>query len=626
MARGITDGIYAVSLSVSTAINIHDELLFWPTSVSVGTVPLRTSVGALASSILPQTVRVTDFGSIGTTNDTTVVQAALDGVAEKGTVIFSAGTYTIDLISVSKSMTIIVEKGATLKYKANATSATSMIDIVADDVTFYIKGIIDGNGTNQTGTTLRCIHSFGYDRIVIDGHHRSGIVQNISSGTNGIWLRDGDDLRVKDMRCSNLGGTPFYIESVNVDMYRPVLEGIFADLSSQGAITYQILSIHTTGNSRKIYDPVVMDCWVKCSPLSTNVPVELWAGTATPGEIVGGRVINNYVEGGALAISFDHCTQGLAYGNRVYNFSQAGIEFAASTKGRIFANQVNGNGNASTTGISVDNQNQGGTGTQVNGNYVQGCAQGISLKGSGSLYPTKSIVSDNVIEALVSDAYGIAGDLTPYLMISDNFVEVSGTLSRGISVFTTAEGHNVTGNKVNVRLGVAIGLTDSIRFNVFGNNVFGTSADVAYDIEQCNFGSATGGVISGLFANGAQITVNVSTMDYLTFGGWIGPGDSGGGLNFVVNGGSFGNNITCMPINGWHPFSAIANPSFNKMTGAFTTWVYADGVITGDPNSVISASPGSRLTDVSNGTTWVKVSGTSNTGWKVPQATSVNTP
>jgi parallel beta-helix repeat protein len=628
LARGITDGIYAVSLSVSTAINIHDELLFWPTSVSVGTVPLRTSVGALASSILPQTVRVTDFGSIGTTNDSTVVQAALDGVAEKGTVIFSAGTYIIDGISVNKAMTIIVEKGATLKYKANATSSTSMINVVADDVTFYIRGTIDGNRTNQTGTNLRAIHAFEYDRIIVDGCNRQGYVHSVKG--HAIWLRSGDDLRIVSMRCDSGSLDPFYIEGASANLNRPVIEDCYADLSGEGAVDYGCAKIQLTDSTtaRTANYPLIKNCWTKMAATATNVPIEMWAGTATPGQIKNGQISGCYAEGGGIGISFNESYDCAAFENVVYNPTDIGIELANCTRSKVFGNNVNGN-SRTTTGISIDNQGRSGTGNRAYGNHIIGCdTRAIYSKGvQGSFQGTNSVISGNVIEQLVSGAHGIEGDPANGITITGNNIIVSGGAADGIVLYSGTSLFSIQSNNIHTGFN-GILLTGCNNFTIDGNLIYSASATAgsAYALEQCNFGRAAGGIISGTFQNGANIVVNSSTVDYITVGGWIGPGNSGGSINLVVNGGAFGDHVTGLPINGWHPFSVISNPSFNKMTGAFTTWVYADGIISADPNSVISAPPGSRLTDVSNGTVWIKVSGTGNTGWKTPQATSVNTP
>jgi hypothetical protein len=185
--------------------------------------------GSVATNVkakLQETVSVKDFGadSTGATDCSTAVQNALDTGED---VLFPAGTYDFQNVSVYSNQTIYISAGATLRLRAGTATAGSLFLISnVSDVRFTGGGTVDGNYANMAGQNpqlfrIQATSTNTCERITIDHLHiidppDRAIGLKTFASTSKIY-----DVNVHDctadfgsngenfIGCDNLGGTVY---------------------------------------------------------------------------------------------------------------------------------------------------------------------------------------------------------------------------------------------------------------------------------------------------------------------------------------------------------------------------------------------------------------------------------
>ncbi len=154
---------------------------------------------------LPSNVSFKHGGAVGdgVTDDTSAIQVVCDNVSR---VTATAGTYIIDSVSLTSSITIMADPGVTFKRKAGADLSTSsywlpgaaMFELDAEGLAVNFMGAFnyDGNSANQTTTEPTGFFLKTYPQASPSSLKTAVYVENgnFYGGTSGYLLFRGDDL------------------------------------------------------------------------------------------------------------------------------------------------------------------------------------------------------------------------------------------------------------------------------------------------------------------------------------------------------------------------------------------------------------------------------------------------
>lgn len=131
-------------------------------------------------------LKVTDYGSVGTADDTTVVQTALNAASTfKKVLMFTTATYTVLPITVPSNVVIFMEPGALIKAKTGYGANDRLLNIV--DVT---NVTIFGNGASIQ--MLKAEYVTGEQR-------------------HAVFITGSTDVRIYDLIAKDSGGDGYYI-------------------------------------------------------------------------------------------------------------------------------------------------------------------------------------------------------------------------------------------------------------------------------------------------------------------------------------------------------------------------------------------------------------------------------
>lgn len=538
---------------------------------------------------------------------------ALDTTAINHLVIDKPGTYVTGPWVINNLRALTIGPGVTIRYKASQSSDTSMIDVQRADFTLHLLGTLDGNRSNQgVASNQRCFHSYQYDRVRVLGYGKSGLVTG-STG-NGIWLRDGDDLLISEMRGTDCGYQPLVIEATTIAIYRPRIERSFVDRSLEASTANDTGCIKITASSAdgQIHDPVIEDCDAIHCDGGTNVAIELWSNDS--GAVIGGGIINcsSYGPAAGIGQSVAKAVGSVLKPRRATNAVLC-LELADCNQCSIEGGVADCNSVAASTGATIDNTNVTGYGNAIRGVSIKNAAAtGISLAGTSY----NSVISGNRINMSAGGAEleAILNDGGVDAVISGNTILVSGALTRGI--VNDVAGVTIEGNTITINTGTGINHLNASHTVIRGNKIKATgTGSAAYALTDCQYCECTGGTIEGTFTNGCNLVSAAGTLDHNVVGGWTGVGGSAS-INTVSSGGTWGTNNRSIPIEGWAPGNGL-NAWFSQLAASYTNWVWGGGVLVG---AVPTAGPlfggnGSMIQVVGDGTAnnnvpWVLKNGT----------------
>jgi polygalacturonase len=141
-------------------------------------------------------LNVKDFGAKGdgVTNDSTVIQAAVDALTAGDTLYFPSGTYLCDKISISGKTGITITADRATLYRPEATFAVEdqNIDIV-NSTDIVIRGLtFDGENSVSIGTNRGGIEVNGSDDILIEKCHFYDVRYGVAgvNATNRVVVRN----------------------------------------------------------------------------------------------------------------------------------------------------------------------------------------------------------------------------------------------------------------------------------------------------------------------------------------------------------------------------------------------------------------------------------------------------
>ena len=151
----------------------------------------QIGTGAVARTVqdkLRESVSVLDFGAVGTSDDTTIIQTALTAATLLGrSLLFPAATYTTMPLTVPSNSHLVFAPGVLLKAKT-------------------------GYGVND-----RLLNISNVSNISIDGNH--AVIQMLKSEyisgeqRAGVFIATGTNITINDLHVKDTGGDGFYIGS-----------------------------------------------------------------------------------------------------------------------------------------------------------------------------------------------------------------------------------------------------------------------------------------------------------------------------------------------------------------------------------------------------------------------------
>lgn len=325
------------------------------------------------------------FGAVGdgSTEDTTAMQAALDISGTKVVTGLTGRTYVTDGLTIPSNTTLQAPPGgATIKLKANGDDNLLINSTpAAGNSGIHITGpwILDGNGSNQTGTAgdwngIRLVNVSNCD---IDG------IEVKDVRTDGIKISNSHGVGIRNCYVHDSGET-----------------------RASGGNNIKVEGLSTAGGGTECYDIDVSHNRVSGSQLQNNIFVIGEDSTYYPHHVN----VND---------------------NIIWDADDLEIEISIFSK---FCKANNNTCTAANDGILL----RGCQYCQANNNVLDGTmGGGITVWGSGGLTPAYNTVSGNIIEGALNDTTnggGIKLTIAPQTTVSGNQVE---NCYRGIMVISS---------------------------------------------------------------------------------------------------------------------------------------------------------------------------------------------
>lgn len=350
----------------------------------------------------------------GVTDDTAVIQAAINSAPAGSIITFQPGTYLITGLTSNIQNAWFLVGGATLKLAPN--SSTYMMKLTASGQAVS-GGVWDGNkGAGQVTVGGNGFYDHAAVNILADDCRVEGAA---SLNSAGIGFKSSNAQRpcFRNCRASLPELHGVYVEATTVDVVGVDVDGCYVDvsgatLSNGGGIS--ITSLPSAGfwsRHYRVRGCNILGVAAATPPPSGNV---LIFTRATDGAVVG-----NTTTGGRMGLSLDSNQRSSVAGNTFLNPSECCIEVPgnATTTQQSQDNTVAGNvgiggtygvestgsllnttyagntfKNASSIGIYIDGSGTTVAGTTITGNLITGAPTPISLR-----YCENAAVSGNTI-------------------------------------------------------------------------------------------------------------------------------------------------------------------------------------------------------------------------------------
>lgn len=383
---------------------------------------------------------VSNYGLIGTADDTAIVQNALN--LSGNWLIFGPGTYTTTALSIPANKTIVLEPGAVIKAKAGI--AGDLITIAGNNVTLEGVGTIDGNA--QVNTNL--INAANITGLSIRGL----TFQN--GGKYGINLFGNSDLLIQNNRFVNIALTSILHVYSGGDVSNIRIIDNYIDRSG---------TADAGGNEDGIYMSGSVSVLRTASRIiiSRNIVIgKTTHGTGNGIELVGNNsywpgydqcsISDNLIYGFTLGISAGSSPSMVVANNEITASAGAAIEYGAVHGGVLSGNIVVGAGGGG--GFLID----GGGNTDpafnnlmtIVGNAITNVAgAGILVLGNVG----RTVITGNTIAlAGAGDGIRLQNSFAGETIISNNYLEGANVGSRAIES-SAALSHPiyVTGNRIS---------------------------------------------------------------------------------------------------------------------------------------------------------------------------------
>ena len=447
--------IIAAQIGISLESFLTPGSRGYPQRTADNTWTYSTANDIVASGL--SLVNVKQYGATGDgmTDDTVAINNAI-AAAANGNLYIPAGTYIVSDISdphhgliTTSPVSIVAEPDAIIRLKSGTYNSFAMVLIQSSDVTIEGGWWDFGSGNSSAGSNCSTIEATSNggsypDRLLLDRIYATG------SNYEVLYLRDGNDMVVRDSRIVGYGGT---VTGIGVwcsgrDMYRPVVEGCVVDMSARTSNGDGINYVNNSSGVYTCYQGRISGNRVielVNSNTITSLAIEVWADTL--GHHQHHVVADNNINGGTFGISVNSSTTAAITGNAVNAVKSYGIEMASTVDSTCTGNTVDG-GAILTTGITCDGGNS--TGNSITGNTIRNMSASAGSNqyaiGVDSAY---TVISGNVIDNGSSQAGGIFINTADHQVITGNNIN-SGTNSNNAGIYVVeASFVTITGNNVN---------------------------------------------------------------------------------------------------------------------------------------------------------------------------------
>ena len=530
----------------------------------------------------------------GTSADTTAINAAIAALTSlsKNVLVFPSG-YTFltgGNHTIPENCHVVVMPGATVKAASGQAQGSHIFTVLGDNIIFHIFGTLDGN--TQAATNCRLIYTAGYNNITVLGYGRQGIVKNASG--RGIWLSNGADLIIDGVVASACGsGGASETEALYVS--RHTTAGVTARPVIKGCKVSGYIAIETAVASGTVTDGLIEDCHVTPGG-TTNPAIEMWGNDAD--SMIRCRVVASVAVGtGDIGISVARGKTSAIENCRADNFT-TGLELAACNHCTVLGGFVDSQSKASSIGVSVDHSQATGYGNKVIGvTVVDAASRGIKVAQASSFLGYDVVIEGCNIDCTDNSARGINIDdnSADTVSIRDNTIRMRGTSTYGIVIGSGVTGYRVADNKVVVGgSGSPVYVSESTYGNVKDNDIEALASTTnAYELTNVQYVAVMGGTIKGTFSNAirALATGSGKTVNACIFGGGGMISAGGDGISTATaDSGTWGTSVRGEPIEGWGPGGVIERAEISRLTAAESTFLYAGGIVAGDPTTAWSGS------------------------------------
>lgn len=503
----------------------------------------------------------------GLNDDTIPLQNTLDNV-ESSTTVVPSGTYLVSGLIVNNPQTIMLSDGAVIKLADS--SNIPVIDIKSNNVSVLGQGTIDANRSNQSGVFADAVSCSGFNNFLMNG------VKVQESLQRGVYVQDSDDAAIRNCTITNTGRMGIQGRATVGTLNNFTVHGCVVDRSDDPANNDGCIEVTRDTNGLEVQGPLVANNTVIMNPDPTGsnvVPIEFFGG------IQYGRITNNYVKGGNIAISIARSENCTVVGNTVFDAGGIGVEIADSQYCTVIGNSIDGNDNA-TSGITIDGGNVLASGNAITGNSV-------------------TRINENGIYLINS---------APHTTINSNTVLATGTISNGVRI-QNSDFVQIVGNTIDGR--------DTGRRGILHNN--------------SNNVMILSNTIRGWDLRPMQIVANAQTVDRITIINNDLDGNtattqfleqSGGTITNVVQGGNLGH-VFGFPLGTNHagetfqPESSNINEAIHRVIMDTTP----EGDLEGRRGSFVQRWNG----DHDAALLYVKSSNGGNTGWRPVQVVASGT-
>lgn len=562
-----TSGVFATDNAAGDWLKISagstaSEITNVPAGNVVAT-DVQAAITELDAKITQRSVSLLQYATgDGVTDDTAAIDSAIAAVGAGGLLYAPAGTYLTTGNSIGKSMTLMSAPGTTFKLADAQATNTKLLTIAHDDVNI-LGGKWDGNKANQgVATGQNAIYHAGRTNVHVE-------VGSITGTTgDGFYATDSTDcsFRARNGVTLTVGsGVNWAYVSGNITRCRTWATTV--DRSDAAGNTGVCINYTKSGSATgKIIGCKVDHCntIMHAAPTGAGiVGVQMW-GAGYGNEVIGGEN-----EGGTTGVSLANgLTKSSVVGTQCFDFDSIGIELVDAQFCSAIGNTVDGNGESTNRGMSIDGSNVAAIGNEVSGNTITG-------------------VTDTGIY-VYAGAHGCAGS-------------------------------GVTGNTIRVSAAGAHGIYDNAASDVSitGNNVDGaTTAAVGIIVDGASRVPLSGNKITNFAAQSFQCLAQGVAVDEVTVtgDGW----HSAQGFQFLASGGgTFGTKCQITGIDNL-PWGTADHVDVIKVASDASYYI-GHAIGTGTPEGNINLGPTSTYTQtdgVPGAQMWIKESGTSTTGWR----------
>jgi parallel beta-helix repeat protein len=531
----------------------------------------------------------------GIADDTAPIQSLLTAAAG-GSAFIPAGTYLLSSTPNIPAGTTVYGSGPQTILKIKNAGNCDALNVLGANVT--IRDLtIDGNKANQT-IAHTGIFSDAQDSLTVER------VTVQSTKSYGMDLRNGNHLRVRSCTVVDSDNWGILVTAGTTSITDVEVAGNRVDRSSLAAATIvgggiAVVGQVSSSSSVKHYRVHDNDVFLPTSPTDVAC-IGITTGTFL---VAHGTVRGNTLRGGYMGISVDSATNDTVTSNTIFGASVQAVELAKSSRCTVSANTIDGNG-LTVAGIRATNTTPDRN--AIVGNVIYKCVtSGIEVVNCN-----RWTLSGNVIDGNGTMTQGI-------LVSASNFTTISGgntiynttgacILVQGASAHTTITGNTLdqTAATYGINLNGSTVQYVTITGNTLNGNATGTHGVIAAATQ---FLVVTGNTFHAWTTAAVLLyAASAVTLDWITVTGNY-MNATGGATTDLTGGAVLGVNVVLTgnvgPQSGDYP---DFKNNVRRLVGSGTP----EAAVVAGIGSIFQRRDGGAATS-----TYVKESGTGNTGW-----------